>query len=195
MRRAFPRSRARHELAAGELLDAYARRFAWAPGLPVPVEHIVEAHVGLTIEWAELEEPGDARVLGALIPSRRTIVLNERHEEMYERWMGPYEFTLAHELGHWVYDAVPPSQGTLLDAAGAAQTVFCRARTDVGAIREVNANRFAACLLLPESLLRREVTGPFSSSAAFGERARTWHVSSTTLGIRMVELKLGGFLP
>lgn len=193
MRRAFPRSRERHELAATELLEAYARRFAWTPALPVPVERIVEAHVGLAVDWAELEDRPDARVLGALFPATRTIVLNTRHQDHYERWVGPYEFTLAHELGHWLYDAVPPSQLQLVADSGA--TVFCRGPSSPDAIREVNANRFAACLLLPGALVRAEVSAPLESVEALAALARRWCVSRRTLEIRLGELSLQTRLP
>lgn len=132
MRKAFPRSREHHELTATELLDAYARRSGWRPALPVPVERIAEVHLGLTIDWAELDDTPHARVLGALFPETRTIVLNIRHQDHYERWVGPYEFTLAHELGHWLYDAVPPSQLQLVASDGA--TVFCRGPSSPDAI-------------------------------------------------------------
>ena len=60
----------------------------------------------ISIEWHELEEPAGASILGALDPGAGTIALNSRHERLLSEVLGPYEFTLGHELGHWLFDAV-----------------------------------------------------------------------------------------
>lgn len=125
--------------------------------------------------------------------------MNERHIDLFDQWVGPEAFTLAHELGHWEYDAVDPNQGQLFDARG--EKVFCR-RPDPGAaiggdsdLREVNANKFAACLVLPEALVRAGVSSPFRSWADLARTAAAWGVSRTTLRIRLETLGLGKQLP
>lgn len=159
-RRTWPRSQAQHEAEAAHVLAAYIRRCGWTPALPVPVETIIERCYGLSILWEPLDELAGETILGALMPESRTIRLNELHLDLFERWVGPETFTLAHELGHWIYDAVDPNQGRLFDASG--EPVFCRAPerpqgSSGGALREINANKFASCLVLPEDLLREAV--------------------------------------
>jgi len=130
-------------------------------------------------------------ILGALAPTERLIVLNSRHQDMFDRWVGPERFTLAHELAHWIYDAENPDQLTL--DLQQAQPVYCyhregRPLEDDLRVRELNANKLAANLLLPEHLVRQAdldwVLREFRSVAAL------WGVSRTTLRIRLETLGL-----
>ena len=162
--------------------------------LPVPIELIVEQTFGLEILWEEIEEPPDTIILGALAPRDRRIVLNSRHEALFEQWIGPERFTLAHELAHWIYDADDPDQPAFdLDLPELAAEQYCYHRESPGLsenlrIREMNANKLAAHLLLPEDLVRRanvdEVLGDIAGTA------RQWQVSRTTLRIRLQDLGL-----
>ncbi len=125
-----------------------------------------------------------------LAPSDRRIVLNLRHQNLFEQWLGPERFTLAHELAHWIYDAENPDQLSLdLDSQPAEQYCYHRESprlSETLRIREMNANKLAANLLLPEDLVRRadieEVLGDFRGTAA------RWEVSRTTLLIRLQDL-------
>jgi Zn-dependent peptidase ImmA (M78 family) len=157
--------------------------------LPVPIDLIVELTYGLTIEWDDIEEPVDHKILGALSPSTRTIVMNTRHLPMFERWVGPERFTLAHELGHWIYDAENPDQGAL--DLGDRPELFCR-RDDTSTLdrttqlRETNANALAAHLLLPDELvLAHDLDSVLTS---FRATAHTWGVSQQTLRIKLERL-------
>ncbi len=159
--------------------------------LPVPIELIVEQTYGLEILWGEIPEPPNATILGALAPRERRIMLNSKREALFERWMGPERFTLAHELGHWIYDADDPSQLTLdLDSQPAEQYCYHRKSpwlSEVQQIREVNANKFAAHLLLPEDLVR---AGVGELREDFPGTAARWGVSRTALRIRLQNLGL-----
>ena len=187
----YPRRGYEHAAKASEVLRRYASTHGTPVSLPVPIELIIEQVYGLEILRDEIPEPADTIILGALAPRKRRIILNSRHEPMFERWIGPERFTLAHELGHWLYDADDPSQQPLnLGPHPAEQYCYHRespALTEVQWIREVNANKFAARLLLPEDLVRShidEVRADFSGTAA------RWQVSKKTLGIRLRELRL-----
>ena len=104
--------------------------------------------------------------------------------------MGPERFTLAHELGHWIYDADNPDQ-LRLNLGGDYQERYCYHRDSPGLsedlrIRELNANKFAAHVLLPEELVRRadihEVLNDLPGTA------KRWQVSRTALRIRLQDL-------
>ena len=123
-RSTFPRKRHLHEAQADILLQRHEARIGSPVVMPIPVEDIIESTVGLTILYDEIEEPAGSMILGALSPHTRTIVLNEKHLDFFEQVLGPERFTLAHELGHWVYDAENPEQQTL-DFSGAAEDLFC----------------------------------------------------------------------
>jgi hypothetical protein len=100
-----PRKNDAHRVVADEVLRRHATRTGKPIALPVPIELIVEITYELSIDWHDIDEPADHKILGALSPSTRTIFMNTRHLPMFERWVGPERFTLAHELAHWLYDA------------------------------------------------------------------------------------------
>lgn len=189
----YPRSSESHSAMASKVLARHAAATGSPVNLPVPIEMIVERTYGLDILWAEIPEPPKVVILGALAPRDQRIVLNSRHQSLFERWIGPERFTLAHELAHWIYDADDPNQ-LALDLGGEPDEQYCYHRESPGLsdhdqIREVNANKLAAHLLLPEELVRSAIT-----EAGLGQDmshvAAKWQVSRTTLGIRLRELGL-----
>lgn len=187
-----PRGRDEHEELAADVLGRYALATRWTPSLPVPIEHIVEVHFGLTLLWEQIPEVSGEVVLGALSPTERTIRLNECHLDLFEQVVGPETFTLAHELAHWLYDAGDPDQGQLFESD--PLPVLCRDVTpvsgsDAARLREVNANKLAACLLLPAHLVRRAVRPRPLGSDELRDLAQAWGVSKTTLRIRLEELR------
>ena len=152
---------------------------------------IVEQTYDLEILWDEIEEAGETLILGALSPRDRRIVLNSRHKRMFEHWIGPERFTLAHELAHWVYDADDPAQLTF-DFDGGGQR-FCYHRetpglSELNRVRELNANKLAAHLLMPEALVRAEIIPEVLGDIR--GTAEKWQVSRSALRYRLVELGL-----
>lgn len=187
-----------HEEKSAEVLARYQRASGDRVSLPVPVDLIIETVYDLRIESKVIpEEPGE-RILGVLQPAARTIFLNQRHEDLFTAVVGPEQFTLGHELGHWIYDADDPAQGRLFDPA--ASPVFCRhlannAPQEAAQLREVNANKFASALLMPEHLIRIAIAEPFVSRLALSQTAASWGVSAQALTIRLETLKMEWCLP
>jgi hypothetical protein len=72
----------------------------WNGRPAVPVEHVIEHILGLSISYEEIEEHPDEEILGSFRPSEREIVLNARHSETFATIPGRLRFTLAHEAGH-----------------------------------------------------------------------------------------------
>lgn len=190
-RRTHPRKNDAHKLVAAEVLRRHELRTGRPVVLPVPIELIVEITYDLSIEWDDIEEPPEHKVLGALSPATRTIVMNTRHLPTFERWVGPERFTLAHELAHWLYDADNPGQGTL--DFGSQKEVFCR-RDDTSRLdettrlREQNANALAAHILLPDDLVLAHDLDDVLAN--FRTTAHTWGVSRQTLRIKLERLGL-----
>ena len=187
----YPRSHRRHAAAVADILARHERVVGAPVTLPVPIELIIERTYRLQILWEEIAEPHGTIILGALVPRRRMILLNLRHEGFFEQWIGPERFTLAHELAHWVYDADNPDQLTL-DMGEQPAEQYCYRRDSPGLsddlqLREVNANKLAAHLLMPEELVRAanmdEVLCDLPGTA---ER---WQVSRRALQIRLEELE------
>jgi Zn-dependent peptidase ImmA (M78 family) len=188
-----PRSDASHGVVAAEVLRKHASLSGQAITLPVPIEAIVEQTYGITVLYDEIEEPPGSKILGALSPADKTIVLNARHEQMLGTVIGPERFTYAHELGHWIYDAEDPNQASLDFDGQPTPQRFCRDVKSVGLerveqLRETNANKLAAHLLLPEALVRRQDIDALLRD--FRGTARRWGVSQVCLRIRLEDLGL-----
>ncbi len=170
------------------VLSHYEQQAGWTPSLPIPIEQIIESVYDLTISWEPIEEQPGERILGMLVPATKTIIMNEGYAGGILGAIGPTSFTLAHELGHWLFDADDPDQGELFDVAG--EPVFCRGSDveDQNAMyRERNADRFAAVLLLPAGLVDVAELDFLGASELAGV-AHDWGVSRTTLEIRIQEL-------
>lgn len=154
--------------------------------LPVPVDDIADSCCNLFVR--DMEDMGAApgcppvsggqSISGLLLPSRGEIWVNA---EEARQWPPRRRFTIGHELGHWILH-----QGT-------QTSLFCRhgqvdeadgstpaERPPLDPIEE-EANHFAAELLMPAELIRREyarLDGDFaqlcqvfsSSGAAMGRR-------------------------
>lgn len=148
------------ENSALELLALYGD---WRGSLvepPIDVDEIAEGYLELSLEMEDLRSRlGIADVLGATWFDDRLIRI-DRHLEGKE---GRFAFTLAHEIGHWRLHR------PLLELQKLALSLFpCRegvAATPAFVCRtserrnpaEWQADRFAACLLMPSHAMR--VTG------------------------------------
>lgn len=148
---------------------------------PVPVEDIVDSHVGLLV--CDVDDmtaaPGcppvgeGQSISGLLLASRGEIWVNA---EEARQWPPRRRFTIGHELGHWVLH----QQGQT--------TIFCRHgqieeaedRPPLPPIEE-EANQFAAALLMPAELLRRE----YERDRDFDRLCRLFGSSRAAMGKRL----------
>ena len=199
------------EREANHVLDA------WAAGgnprcLPVPIDEIIELHLGLTLEFVDLcSQLGIDDVLGAIFPDRKLIKIDSSLEAPAMR--GRCAFTMAHEVGHWVLhrDLITiDAQQSKLFGLEPGPVHVCRSNSKPR--EEVQADMFAGYLLMP----RAEMLSAWSewrgtdaqvSFAEVKERmgvddeeravqlfvrplADTVGVSAQALGIRLRALKL-----
>lgn len=177
------------ECAAAALL-AVRRPAIKAP--PVPVDELAEEVEGLDIQEAEEVElvaggpqvPSGVRLSGLLLPSEKRIWVSAAEARSSA---GRRRFTIAHELGHWRLHA---GQGKQTRAA-----IYCRpdqvndGREDLGndMRTEAEANRFAATLLMPEGLVRRDARDHKLNVPLLAKR---FGVSSTAMRLRLDVLDL-----
>jgi len=68
--------------------------------LPIPAEQIIEQVLDLSFLWDQIEEQPGEMILGGLDRKTRTIVLNEKHLELFEQKPGLLRSTQVHEAGH-----------------------------------------------------------------------------------------------
>ncbi|MBK9126309.1 MAG: ImmA/IrrE family metallo-endopeptidase [Phycisphaerales bacterium] len=142
------------EQRAMALLADYERRHGPVVEPPVPIDEILELHLGLQLEFGDLSARlGRPGVLGALLTSERCIAIDGQLDpNTHPRQEGRYRFTLAHEVGHWVLHR--DHQGaTLVELATEDMSQAGRSRERQRI--EVQANLFASCLLMPRLLVRR----------------------------------------
>ncbi|HWG34217.1 MAG TPA: hypothetical protein VN650_08615 [Gemmatimonadaceae bacterium] len=72
----------------------------WDGTPPVPVEHVAEHLLGLSIVYEVITEREDEEILGCLRPEAREIVLNETHAQRFRDVPGTERHTIGHEIGH-----------------------------------------------------------------------------------------------
>jgi hypothetical protein len=174
------------ERTAGKVLAEFESSYGYDGTLPVPVEEIADSLARLQVDVRESLAgipgvPQEAAGLSGMLLCRpvMTIYVNAREAR---RSPGRGRFTVAHELGHWYLHAT--------DTGDENFQRFCRG-PDLRAKRhqEGEANRFAACLLMPEELLREYAAESHFNLALLGKR---FDVSVPAMRLRLTTL---GLLP
>lgn len=159
-----------------ELLGLYAGRYGMDDSTAIPVDMVVESALGLTLELDDLSKRlGAQDILGATWIQSKTVVIDQSLEPSENPAMeGRFNFTLAHEAGHWVMHAHQiadiPEQATLFDIS-TAPSIVCRSSQRKESM-EWQADRFASYLLMPEDRIMnfwREIRGGLNQYMAFEE--------------------------
>lgn len=144
------------EREAQLLLDEWAtagHKFA----APVPLDDLVELHLGLTYEVVDLRTRFECEdILGAIWFNENIIRIDtslDPHD--HPAMLGRFNFTLAHEIGHWrlhrQHLRSDPHEAMLFEANGRPAFV-CRSSEKPPEERQ--ADMFAGCLLMPRDLVR-----------------------------------------
>ena len=170
------------ELGRIRVVQAHARRVFSAAKIeqfPVDVSVVAES---LKLTIVRRQFPASERTSGALLrrPEGTVIVVNKSHPAVRRR------FTVAHEIGHFVLhdDEVHVDR-------------FRDDRSETGTdAKEVEANAFAAELLMPEAVLRTDIGAlellAFDAAAQtqLAQEARRFGVSVQALTWRLSNLGL-----
>jgi len=125
------------------------RRHSLAVGFDV--EKLLD-DLKLDLCWELLDDSdGQGAIVGQLIPAKRLVVLNERHEERLEKdGRRQLRFTIGHEIGHWVLHSEGLGEGA--ESLIADERTMCRdgSRESI----EIQAEMFSAALLIQRDALR-----------------------------------------
>jgi Zn-dependent peptidase ImmA (M78 family) len=157
--------------AARDILEKFGVK------LPIDIRAILKAH-GITVHEEDLE----GNVSGVLMIQEKQvdIIVNKNHIP------GRQRYTLAHELAHYL---LHKSQTNVF-----VDEMYRDAKSSYGIDqREIEANAFAAELLMPEELLRDEIAKkPLDANddAAFRRMAAKYGVSPQALTFRLIKLGL-----
>lgn len=149
--------------------------------VPVPVEKIAEDR-GLTVRFMPLDD----ELSGMIFVKEETpiVVVNSLHHPNRQR------FTLAHECGHFELHMSDIGSDVHVD-----KKYFVMARDGNSSKgfdrKEIEANRFAAELLVPRAMLIAELRGRIvdvDDEPIIAELARLFEVSTQMMSIRIGEL-------
>lgn len=138
--------------AAFNLLVEYGQKFTAITEPPIPVDAILESHLQLSLAFRDLrKELGHDDVLGAISMADKTIFVDDELDPSANaQQLGRYNFTVAHELGHWVLHRGDVLQGQTL--FGGKPGLVCRDTNKPP--KEIQADKFASHLLMPEEMVR-----------------------------------------
>jgi len=146
---------------------------------PVPVREIAESY-GIVVR----EEAAPTDVSGALLRSQEGVVIVINSEQHPNR----QRFTIAHELGHFLLH-----EGTPLHVDHDFRVNMRNSRSSQAVDwEEIEANQFAAELLMPEGFLKHDLEGAKHSEKDAARLARRYKVSETAMSYKLVNL---GFTP
>jgi Zn-dependent peptidase ImmA (M78 family) len=147
--------------------------------VPIDVQAVAE-RLGAQVVFDELDDD----VSGLLLREKSvaTIAVNRQHHPNRQR------FTVAHECGHLLLHA-GKGDGLWVDKAY-APIFFRDASSSTGdQLAEIQANQFAAGLLMPEQLLRENVTNNLND-LDISRLAMRFRVSEQAMTLRLVSLDL-----
>lgn len=179
------------EQLANALLERYDREIAPISAPPIPVEEIADFLLELGLEWLDIPDTDDEPILAYLHPRSKTIRFNERRLPYFEGHPGTYQYTLAHEIGHYTLHLTPEGSPTAdLDLEGNPfQVQLRRHKPAPQDPREWQAERFASYLLLPAQFLLPALEGLNLHRWPDLYRLRDqFNVSITALRIRLEKL-------
>lgn len=149
--------------------------------LPVPVESIVQS-LGIALLAYDFKE--DMSGILVFHEGKATIGYNKNEHRVRNR------FTIAHELGHYILHR----NNNELFVDKDFKVMF---RSDVSmstySKHEAEANEFAACLLMPERLLRAEISKlyvDYTDESLIKTLAKKFDVSAIAMSIRISKLNM-----
>lgn len=130
--------------------------------------------------------PGDLGDISGLLfrdGSRITIGVNQNHSETRKR------FTIAHEIGHLILHGDQPLHVDKVFAVKLRSHVSSEAVD----LEEIEANAFAAELLMPTEMVRQKILGlaevlDYEKDGAILKMAKEFNVSQQAMTIRLINL-------
>lgn len=166
------------------LAEEYATKYNPENVAPFPYENVTTAHQDLRVYFTALE---DDNVSGAILfkDGEFNILVNNNKSSTRQH------FTLAHELGHYFLhqDTLREEQAIVDGEESLDGPKILYRLDDVEAKQlEIEANNFAASLIMPADLVRRA----WDATHSIQESARIFSVSPVAMSVRLTKLGLIG---
>lgn len=145
----------------------------------VPVKRLATIF-GCVVKTADLDD--ELSGMAFIKDGKRAIVVNAWHHPNRQR------FTIAHELGHHVLHQDFLKEGIHVDKAILRRGPLSSAGMDY---REVEANAFAAEILMPRDFVKKIVPADFDlqDETALIKYAKQFGVSAAALGYRILNIR------
>jgi Zn-dependent peptidase ImmA (M78 family) len=144
---------------------------------PVPVEGIAK-RLGVVVQVVPLDDHLSG--MAFVKEGHSVIVVNASHHPNRQR------FTLAHELAHHVLHKEYLAENVHVDTAVLTRNERSSAGIDS---KEVQANAFAAELLMPQAQLRRLGKVDVNDEVRMADLARRFKVSTSAMAVRLENLQ------
>lgn len=154
--------------------DTVLNKF-WDGQLPVDLDHILN-RLDIAVKVLEASESDDTSGIACIENGKRVIYVNLNDSVVRRR------FTAAHEIGHHVLGHVTPEGRQFRDG----KHIFTG---DTQSIKETEANKFAADLLMPKLVLEHAILE--ENIRTIEALAAKFNVSQVAMRIRLENL---GFL-
>jgi Zn-dependent peptidase ImmA (M78 family) len=163
------------------LAEEYATKYNPGNVAPFPYENILKDHPDLKIYFTELE---DDKVSGVILlkDGEFSILVNSIKPATRQN------FSVGHELGHYfLHQDTLRSEKGIIDGDDTMDGQGIMYRLDGHETeQEIEANNFAASLLMPADLVRRA----WEATTSIEECARIFSVSVVAMSVRLLELGL-----
>lgn len=145
------------EIEANALLQSFESKYGSILTVATPLDEIIENHLGLAFEVSDLGHPA---ILGQLDIKNNLIRINTVLDPSRDRRNeGRYNYTLAHEGGHQVlhrpYAEALMDTPSLFKEEEEDEIILCRMEDQKAPI-EIQADKFAACLLMPRMKVQQQ---------------------------------------
>ena len=152
-------------------------------------DRIAEFIFDLEFDWKYLKNNSiQSEILATISFKDKKIYMNKAQEYELKNNPGRLNFTIAHELGHWVLHK-DLAQEKLEIFEG--EILICRGIDRLTDNKERQANLFATYLLMPEKFVREEFKNFTFDQNIVRQMAERFCVSKQAMEIRLVnELKL-----
>lgn len=166
-------SKQRIERASLRLLEDYFGALGKEISAPIPVDEILETHLGVSLDFEDLNSTvGGRDVLGATYVKSRSVYIDTSLDPIEHPAMeGRYQFTVAHEIGHWILHVPRLREADLPTVMhrqlGLVQMLVCAFGGRKEPI-EWQADQFASSLLMPSHLVEAAWAERFPSSNGRG---------------------------
>jgi len=190
------------ESKANELIRKWARKNNKAIVLPpIPIREIIEDYEE-EIKICELKTKEEIKkynipdnAMGAASTNLNIFLNFYSFKDRFNSSQGSLRFTIAHELGHCILHFPSKTQNnqlTLFNEQENEMPIYkCRSQDILGENEnadwdEINANRFASCILMPKDL----VSLYWNQCEEVNELANTFQVSNQAMTFRLKKLGL-----